>query len=61
MAEEIRRRKDCTEVFKRYNFYDYGFKYGIQHMDTDLEIFIGEANEGIPCIKINGINFDELP
>ena len=30
-------------------------------MDEDIEIFIGESNQGKPSIKINGVNYDELP
>ena len=30
-------------------------------MDKNLEIFVGLDSEGKPCIKINGISFDELP
>ena len=44
IKEEIRPREGSAEVYKRYNFYDGGYTYGIQHMGKNLEIFVAKDN-----------------
>ena len=56
MTEEFKRFKIRTEISQRYKIYENGYKYGIQVMDTDLEILLrGEVDLTKIQISINGV------
>ena len=61
MTEEVKRYEGRIEISQRYNVYENGYKYGIQVMDTDLEIFFGEDDQRKMYMTINGLEFNELP